>query len=427
MQASVDESLARRGSTLLAEVAALPGGPELLEICRADGDSALVGGAVRDLLLGREPRELDVVVRSGGALLAGALAEAVRGTGAEPRVRIHERFRTAAVEWPGGRVDIAERRAESYPRPGALPEVRPGTAIEDLQRRDFTVNAMAVTLGGADAGAVLTAEHAGEDLAGGRLRVLHERSFIDDPTRLLRLARYAARLGFEPEPGTAALARRALQDGALGAVSAARTGAELRLALQEAGALSSLQAMADLGALQGIDPRLGLDGARARRALELLPPGARPDILALACLLAGSATGAGAREQLVVLLDGLEFGAGERDRAIRAAAGAPELAAAIAAAARPSQLMRAAAGREPEDVALAGAEPVPGAREGALRWLEELRHVRLAINGQDLIAAGIPSGPEIGRRLELALERRLDGELAAGREAELAAALEGER
>ena len=190
---------------------------------------------MRDLLLGSAPRELDVVVAGDAAALARELAARL-GAGAT----LHDRFGTAMLEWDGGRVDIAERRAESYPAPGALPEVRPGTSEEDLARRDFTVNAIAVALGGARRGELTCAEHALEDLDAGRLRVLHERSFIDDPTRLLRLARYRARLGFELEPDTAALASRALGRGALMTVSRARLGAELRLALGEADAPAAL-------------------------------------------------------------------------------------------------------------------------------------------------------------------------------------------
>ncbi len=121
-----------------------------------------------------------------------------------PETVIHERFATAVVEWIHGRIDIAERRAESYPRPGALPEVRAATVAEDLARRDFTVNAIAVTLAGPHRGRIDAVEHALEDLSAGRLRVLHERSFIDDPTRLLRLARYRARLAFDVEGETPA-------------------------------------------------------------------------------------------------------------------------------------------------------------------------------------------------------------------------------
>ena len=126
------------------------------------------------------------------------------------------------VEWEAGRVDVAERRAESYAAPGALPEVRPGSVEEDLRRRDFTVNAIAVPLGGPAAESWQAPSTALEDLAAGRLRVLHERSFIDDPTRLLRLARYQARLGFELERRTAELAREALAAGALGDASRGR-------------------------------------------------------------------------------------------------------------------------------------------------------------------------------------------------------------
>ncbi len=104
----------------------------------------------------------------------------------------HERFGTALVEWDGGRIDVATRRAESYPAPGALPEVRAGTEQEDLERRDFTVNAIAVRLGGERRGEVRAVPDALGDLEHGRLRVLHEQSFTDDPTRLLRMARYAS-------------------------------------------------------------------------------------------------------------------------------------------------------------------------------------------------------------------------------------------
>ncbi len=212
---------------MLRALAAQPGGPALLSLARDRDDLELVGGAVRDLLLGRSPRELDVVVAGDAAALARELASLLGA-----RTTAHERFGTAAVEWEQGRIDVAERRVESYPAPGALPQVRPGSAEEDLARRDFTVNAIAVELGGAREGQLHGAAHALEDLHAGLLRVLHERSFNDDPTRLLRLARYRARLGFDVEAHTAELAAQALAAGALATVSRARIGAELRLALQ---------------------------------------------------------------------------------------------------------------------------------------------------------------------------------------------------
>jgi tRNA nucleotidyltransferase (CCA-adding enzyme) len=406
------------GARLLAGLAALPGGRELLKVCRTDAHSALVGGAVRDLMLGRAPREIDVVTAGAAEELASSLAALLGEAGHESRITLHERFGTAAVEWDGGRVDIARRRAESYRAPGALPDVREGTILEDLQRRDFTVNAIAITLGGGSAGDTAAAEHALEDLDAGLLRVLHERSFIEDPTRLLRMARYSARLGFAPEPVTASLAELAIGQGALQSVSNARIGAELRLALNEPGALSAMSALGVLGAIG-----LVLDRERAQAALELLPAGCRTDVLLLACLLPGAADPAVPR-QMPELLDSMEFPAAERDVAARAASDARELAVRMGAAGRPSQLMRVVRMREPEEIALAGASGDDAARSAARRWLGSLRDVSLSISGDDLLAAGIPSGPEIGRRLQVVMERRLDGEIPAGRDGELAAALE---
>jgi tRNA nucleotidyltransferase (CCA-adding enzyme) len=430
------------GEELLSAIAAQPGGSQLLALAGQREDLALVGGAVRDLLLGRSPRELDVVIAQGAADFANALASRL-GTlaGENPSERFestyHERFRTALVRWNGGQIDIATRRAESYATPGALPDVRPGSAEEDLRRRDFTVNAIAVTLGGARRGELSSSEHALEDLRAGRLRVMHERSFSDDPTRLLRLARYRARLGFAVEPHTAELAAQALAAGALDTVSRARVGAELRLALREADAVAALGALSELGVLWALasspdaegEPRLRLDAELARRALALLPADGRPDLLLMASLLLAPAAGDGGDpdEAMYELLDGLEFIAAERERIIRTVRAAPALVAAIADAAAPSQLHAMLSAHTLEAVTLAGAlserGPVSVSAE-ARDWLERLRHVRLAINGDDLLAAGIAAGPQLGMRLDAALARKLDGELEDGRDADLRAALE---
>jgi tRNA nucleotidyltransferase (CCA-adding enzyme) len=412
---------------VLDALSAYPGGRELLALAGAREDAALVGGATRDLLLGRPPRELDVVVAGDGAAFAQELAAAV-GEGAS--ITTHQRFGTAVVEWEAGRVDIAERRAESYPLPGALPEVRPGTTEEDLERRDFTVHAIAVSLGGPRRAELHAVEGALEDLAAGRLRVLHERSFIDDPTRLLRLARYGARLGFAPERRTAELAAEALAGGALQTVSRARLGAELRLALTEPDPLAALTALDRLGALAALDPRLSFDEDLARRALQLLPEDGRTDALALGVLLLPLSLGLAtdAEPAMFELLDGLEFIAADRGRAVRTAMLAPALLEQLASAERPSEILRAAGTCTLEAVALAGALASERSRDGALeaaaQWLQRWRHVHLAISGEDLLAAGVPPGPEVGLRLAAALNRRLDGELAEGPAAELDAALE---
>ncbi|MEA2155967.1 MAG: hypothetical protein QOE11_2107 [Solirubrobacteraceae bacterium] len=382
---------------LLERLARLPCGRCLLKAAAGHDPAYLVGGAVRDLLLGREPRELDVVVEGdvGPLALELGVVEAV-----------HERFGTATVRSPGGcRFDLASARAESYARPGALPDVRAATIDEDLLRRDVTVNALALDLRSGELRAV---EHAREDLAAGRLRVLHDASFADDPTRLWRIARYMARLGFDLEQHTAELAAAAVAEGALETVSGTRIGNELRLALSEPDPVAALEAAAHLK----LAPWLAVDRERTAAAIELLAGEGRADLVVLAASLQPHLAPG--------LLERLGFGAA--DRALLAAcARAPRLAAAMAAAQRPSQLARVLRAVAPEAVALAGAD---GAEDAARRWLRDLRHVALEIGGDDLVAAGIAPGPEIGERLASALDLRLDGELAAGRDAELAAALQ---
>ncbi|MDX6691612.1 MAG: hypothetical protein QOG15_3069 [Solirubrobacteraceae bacterium] len=383
---------------LLERLRALPCGGRLLDAAASETGIHLVGGAVRDLLLGRDPAELDVVVEGAVGPLAARLGDTAAA---------HERFGTATVHMGDCRWDLAAARAESYARPGALPDVRPATIAEDLRRRDVTVNAMAVDLATGDLRYV---QHAREDLAAGVLRVLHEASFRDDPTRLWRVARYAARLGFALEEGTARLAEQAVADGALQSVSGARIGNELRLALAEPDAFAALESAVALR----LAPWLSVDRARAEAALALLPGGeGRPDLVVLGASLVPTGD---ARDEL---LSELDFTAAEW-AVLRACDRAGDLAALGAAADRPSEIARAFRGAPVEAVALAGA---CGAEDAARRWLEDLRDVRLQITGDDLLAAGVAEGPEIGRRLDRVLARRLDGELAAGRDAELEAAL----
>jgi tRNA nucleotidyltransferase (CCA-adding enzyme) len=282
-------------------------------------------------------------------------------------------------------------------------------------------------------------EHACDDLAAGRLRVLHERSFLDDPTRLWRLARYRARLGFAVEERTAQLATEAVAAGALGTVSLARAGAELRLALGEADAVAALEALGELGVLAALHPRLRFDARLARDALGLLSaaeggagPDPRPDLLLLAVVFQPMAVdlleeGMDVQSDMHALLEGMEFRATESDLVVRAAICADSVAEELARAEEGSEIYEIASFESLEGVALAGAWDEPSwsnARVAAHRWLEELRNVRLEITGADLLAAGIPEGPEVGRRLQAALYAKLDGELGGGREAELAAALQ---
>jgi tRNA nucleotidyltransferase (CCA-adding enzyme) len=379
----------RDASEALDVLHADPCGARLLRAFAGDR-AHLVGGAVRDLLLGRPWRELDVVVE-------GEVDAAAARLGGE--MAAHERFGTARVTVGDCAFDLVRARTESYAHPGALPDVAPGTLDDDLHRRDVTVNAIALGLDGT----LVAVEGALDDLQTGVLRVLHDASFVDDPTRVWRVARYAARLGFEVDAHTRALAGAADPT----TVSGDRLGAELRLALAEPDPLAALQAVAELNRAflpEGFDPRPRSLAA----ALEVLPADGRRDLLTLAACTAGmDARG------LLAWLDDMGFVAGERDRvaaASRYSTGAP-----LRAARTNAEIARAARGAPVEAVALAGGE-------NARRWLGDLRDVALEINGDDLLAAGLPQGPEIGARLQRTLDRKLDGEIA-GREQELAAAL----
>jgi tRNA nucleotidyltransferase (CCA-adding enzyme) len=345
-----------------------------LEALAAEPGVWLVGGAVRDALLGIEPHELDVVVEGDAVALA-------RRLGGE--VTVHDRFGTATIDG----IDLVTARAESYERPGALPTVRPGTIDEDLARRDFTVNAMAVRLRDGLGAAV---PRALEDLDARVLRVLHPASFLDDPTRLLRLARYAGRLGFAVEPETDALARAAIAGGALETVTGSRLGAELRLLLAEPQP-AALEALAERG--------LGT---------ALLGPEFVPR-----ATLGASLVGA---PDVKARLDALAFPAHDRDALVKAAA-AGRLAEDLRGASKPEIAERAR--HEPlEALDVAAAL---GSEEAAW-WRDEGRHVRLRITGDDLLAAGL-TGPAVGAGLRAALAAVLEGR-AASREDELAAALD---
>jgi tRNA nucleotidyltransferase (CCA-adding enzyme) len=359
---------------------ALPCGAALLDA--AAPGVHLVGGAVRDLLRGVQPRELDVAVEGDTAALLARLG----GTPVH-----HDRFGTADLVLGDCHYDVAMTRAESYPRPGALPEVRAAGLADDLLRRDFTVNAIA--LGLAD-GELRGAPHAHEDLRDGLLRVLHDASFRDDPTRLWRLARYRARLGFEIEEHTARLAAEAVRTGTLETVSGTRIGNELRLALAEDDPVAALQSVARLGLV----PWLDVDRARVQRTLAVLDGHGDRALAVLATV---------ARD-----VAGLGFTAAQARTVTQAAA----LRHLDLAGAAPSAAARAFDGMAPEAVAATGSSE-------AARWLRADRHRRPRITGEDLLAAGVPEGPEIGRRLGAVRAALLDGEVGDDAAAQLRLAL----
>src|SRR5213078_4013002 len=183
----------------------------------------LVGGTVRDILLGERSFDVDIAVEGDAIAVAQALADALGG-----RVRAHEKFGTAVVLYGDGeRVDVVTARTEFYDAPAALPSVEHASIREDLFRRDFTINAMAVSLKGADLGRLVDPFGGRRDLGAKTIRVLHNLSFIDDPTRIFRAIRYENRYGFRMDEHTQRLARGCIEMGLVGDLSSARLRDEL--------------------------------------------------------------------------------------------------------------------------------------------------------------------------------------------------------
>jgi tRNA nucleotidyltransferase (CCA-adding enzyme) len=369
----------------------------------------LVGGAVRDLLLGREPVDVDVAVEGDAEAVARRLAAALGGA-----VTAHERFGTATVTAGGiDAINLARTRRETYAAPGALPDVEPAQLSEDLARRDFTVNALAAPLAAERLGELVDPHGGRDDLRAGVLRVLHGGSFVDDPTRLLRAVRYAARLGFALEPDSERWARAAVADGALQTVSGPRIRDELIDLLAEHEAPRAVELLAELGIAAALHPALRADAELVAAAkLGAAETGADPALAALAALCSGGVPAA--------WVDRLGLAAGERDRVVRAALRAPELADALRGDLRPSELRALLDGEPPEALALALALGAPAAP--VLDYLARLRDARLEISGADLLAAGLPESPALGRALAQTLARKLDGEVD-GRADELRVAL----
>jgi tRNA nucleotidyltransferase (CCA-adding enzyme) len=377
----------------------------------------LVGGTVRDILLGEPSFDVDVAVEGDAVALAAAVADALDG-----RVRVHRKFGTAVVVYSGGRLDVVTARTEFYDAPAALPTVEHATIREDLFRRDFTINAMAVSLKGEDFGRLVDPFGGRADLEERRIRVLHNLSFIDDPTRIFRAIRYESRLAFTMDANTQRLARGCVEMGLVGDLSSARLRDELVALLDEEHAGRSIVRLAELGADRAIHPHLAadeeavelLERLRAlRRRYELDVPPWRLGLAVLARRLPP--------DELFAWLERLRVRRSDAERIAAAVTVGPRLVERFRDRdAAPAEVVSVVEPYAPDAplFALALAD-VPALHD----YFARLRRVRLEIDGTDLARLGVPESPRVGEILGELRRRKLNG-LLDGRESELAAAKE---
>jgi tRNA nucleotidyltransferase (CCA-adding enzyme) len=416
------EAAVEPGASLAGELAELTELAQVFEAVAAASEHYdgvyLVGGTVRDILLGEPNFDVDVAVEGDAIGLARTVADALGG-----RVRAHSKFGTAVVVYDEEkRVDVVTARTEFYDAPATLPSVEHATIREDLFRRDFTINAMAVSLKGEDFGRLVDPFEGRRDLEARTIRVLHNLSFIDDPTRIFRAIRYESRYGFRMDEHTQRLARGTIEMGLVGDLSSARLRDELIALLEEGDAGKSILRLAELGAGAAIHPHLAAD----EEAVELLErlralndryetgiPAWRLALAALARRLPP--------DEIYDWLRRLKVQRRDAERIAWAVTVGPRLVERLRGdEPDPAEIVAMAEPYAPDAplFALALADPQP-----LHDYFERLRGIRLEVSGADLAKLGLEESPQVGEILTELRRRKLNGQLD-GRESELAAARE---
>jgi tRNA nucleotidyltransferase (CCA-adding enzyme) len=368
-------------------------GRKLLDAVRseavAQGMSAyLVGGTVRDLLLDRDSLDVDVVIEGDAIALAQSVAAATSA-----RLAKTTAFGTATLKIDAFSLDLATARAETYAKPGALPTVRPSTIDDDLRRRDFTINAMAARI---EDGESLDPTGGVTDLRSGLVRTLHDGSFQDDATRIIRAIRYEQRFGFRIEEHTLEMLLRDIPY--LDSISGTRLRQELSRTFEEARPDHPLHRMQELGVLQTIHPALSftVTQADAARLRELRAPAVT--WWALLFWNAGPGVGDAARRLALTRT---------QRTAVEAIPAALRLARRLPIARR-SEMARAA-DELPLPTACALAS-VTG-EEALAQYLRNGRNIRPILRGDDVIELGVLRGPDVALVLEMLRTAKLDGEV----------------
>ena len=386
---------------------ALP--PQPLEAIRTVASTAdaqglpvyLVGGIVRDLLLGRPNLDIDLVVEADAVAFATRLAQEMNVI-----LRVQRRFGTAKLFRKGLAIDIVTARTETYPHPGSLPVVEPGTIEDDLFRRDFTINAMAVSLNAHSFGELRDPFGGEPDLKARLLRILHDRSFTDDATRIFRGLRYEERLGFSWESHTAGLLRRDAP--MVDTISGDRLRRELELIFKERQPENILCRACELGVLQQIHPALKCDEEIRRRFRRAREQGFGDDTAISFSLLA---YGLGPEE------------CRELQQRLRTP-GAPARAMGDALSLRDELLELREPGLPNSRLhqilgaySVSAIKAVSAATDDALvrqrleLYLTRLRFVKPSLTGEDVLSMKALSGPELGGILKRLRAARLDGEV----------------
>jgi len=379
--------------------------------------TCLVGGPVRDLLLGKELTDLDVVVVGDGIAFARELSGL-----ADREMVPFSRFGTAFVVLSSGiRIDVATARRESYPEAGDLPLVEPATLEEDLRRRDFTINAMAIRLGPDRYGSFIDLHEGCRDLRAGVIRVLHEGSFRDDPTRILRAVRFRSRLDYELTAETGELLHEAVAGGLLEEISRERIREELVLILSEKSVIDALAMLSDTGTWDALfkssvkspedTGELFRQGDEALEWYLDCTAGSREETVepwVIRWLLLGADT---SPEVFASVSDTFHMG-----RAVRRAVGdrAGRYGSALEALRAgghlsDSVLYRSLSGLTPESMVLLAREGEEVARRGVARFLTRLVDMDPFVDGNDLREMNVEEGPLLGEILEAIFEAQLDG------------------
>jgi tRNA nucleotidyltransferase (CCA-adding enzyme) len=395
---------------------------EIGAVAQEEGVRAfVVGGFVRDMLLRRRNLDIDIVVEGDGIAFAQSVAERLGG-----HVRAHARFGTAAVVLQRGlHIDVTTARTEYYTRPGALPTVERSSLRRDLLRRDFSINAMAAEIDPSEFGSIADPFGGLADLRDGVVRVLHPLSFVEDPTRVMRAARFEERFGFAMDESTEGLARRAIAMGLLEEISGARLREELLAILEEDDPALPLERLETLGALRallpaGVTPHESVADVRAvLESLDRMPRRAgRPPrrVTSLLVALAGRGAAAGVDRWVERLRVGREASGAAREAANRV----PALLRALdrVAPLRDSRLHALLEPLAPETLVDLRAVGSARVRDRVDRFAGTLSHVRLEVSGDDLISMGAQPSAVFSDILSRIRARRLDGAVS-GRKAEL--------